>query len=273
MAALKTAHHIGALEQLTFLAMANTPGFCQFQTTDVNAWLHVCMDVKLTNMYSPQPPDEGVNWAVPMSGHTIHLHFPDMGRDGNSPISEVVAAEPDFLGNWYKSIRPALRAGQTNPRIHAMLTLFQRELLGLEAIIGSPKPSIVSTLELINDSDLHVIYHESLYGSRIVDERTNMWSEIRTSHEYTVEFFSPAGSERIVLQPVKLGVDGRECWYICDYKSGGHQMRVIGHLLVEYGVPLLPALVDSNRQFSAQSRSHRILKAVERILEKETLSA
>lgn len=262
-------YEIRVLEQLTYLAMANTPAFCQFQTTDVNAWLQRCMDIALRNMWSPCPPDEGVTWAVPMADNTIHLYFPDNG----SVIAEVATETPGFLKAWYMTIRPALRAGQSHPRIAAMLALFQVELLTFERAIGSPAPSLTNATDLINDADLHVVYREALYGSRIVDEKTNAWSEIRTSHEYDVEFFSPAGTERIVLQPVKLGVDGRECWYICDHKSGSHQMRVIGHLLVEYGVPLIPALTDSNRQFSSQSRSHRIMQAVERILEKESLDA
>lgn len=273
MAKKSVSHEIDVLTQLTFMAMASTPAYCKFQTPAVNAWLNQCIDVNLGNRWSPCPPDEGVTWSVPLRDHTVHIYFPDTRRDGKSAISEVIEAEPDFVATWYKSIRPALRAGQNNPRIAALLASFQRDLLTFEAVAGSPQPSLVSAIDLISDSDLQVVYQESYYGSRITDERTNAWSEIRTSHEYAVEFFSPAGSEHIVLQPVKTGVDGRECWYICDHKSGGHQMRVIGHLLVEYGVPLIPVLADSNRQFSAQSRSQRIMQAVERILEKESLDA
>ena len=273
MAKKSVSHEIDVLTQLTFLAMASTPAYCKFQTPAVNAWLNECLDAGLGNRWSRCPPDEGVTWSVPLRDLTVHIFFPDMRRDGQSAISEAIEAEPDFVASWYKSIRPALRAGQNHPRIAAMLALFQRDLLTLEAAAGSPHPSLVSAIDLINDSDLRVIYQESYYGSRITDERTNAWSEIRTSHEYAVEFFSPAGTEHIVLQPVKTGVDGRECWYICDHKSGGHQMRVIGHLLVEYGVPLIPALMDSNRQFSSQSRGQRIMQAVERILEKESLDA
>lgn len=272
MAKNNLAYKIDMLEQLTYLAMANTPAFCQFQTVDVRSWLLQCIDVSLGDMWSPQPPNEGVNWAVPLGISTVHLHFPDRRRDGESTISEQVRRHDNFLAKWYESIHVGLMAGYNNPRVMAMLAHFDltlREVSPRYAKYVGKQHSIAPVM-LISEADLRVIHRNALAPLRLVNETTQEWSEIRTGQEYEVSFYSPAGSETVVLMPVKLGVDGRECWYITDTNPS---RTVLGHLLVEYGVPLIPALVDSNRQFSAQSRSSRIMRAVERILEKESLDA
>lgn len=272
MAKTNVQYKVSMLEQLTYLAMANTPAFCQFQTVDVRTWLHQCIDASLGDMWSPCPPNEGVSWAVPMGDTTIHLHFPEHRRDGDSILITHAREHANFLAKWYESIHVALMAGKHTPRIMAMLAHFDLTLREISERYAKETGQgySIEPVMMINRSDLRVLHSNALAPVRIVNEQTQEWAEVRTSQEYEVSFYSPAGQETVILLPVKLGVDGRECWYIADSTP---LRKIMGHLMVEYGVPLIPVLADTNRQFSSQSRSQRIMKAVERILDEESLDA